>query len=140
MDITAAAYRLRVLFDGKVTGYYYNTFKGEFGRVQADAMNHLYECGEARGQDIADWLDISKQHASKIMAKLEDMGLAVRREDPEDRRSYLYRLTEAGRALIRVHIEESDRNFERLFAGLTEEERTRAAEAMETLVGLLKKL
>ena len=49
MDITAAAYRLRALFDGKVTGYCCHTFKGEFGRVRADAMNHLYECGGGDG-------------------------------------------------------------------------------------------
>ncbi|AMM20528.1 hypothetical protein AX769_10675 [Frondihabitans sp. PAMC 28766] len=59
--------------------------------------------GTCRVNDIAADLVITVGGASKIVDRLESAGLVARRANPDDRRSSLVELTEAGRAeLVRA--------------------------------------
>jgi DNA-binding MarR family transcriptional regulator len=51
---------------------------------------------EARVNDLADALTITVGGASKLADRLERAGLIARRANPDDRRSHILHLTEAG--------------------------------------------
>lgn len=134
------AYQMGFLFDRKITSYYRNTYKGIMGQVQVQVLNHLYENASVKPQEIADQMDIPKQHASKILSRLETLGYVRCSVDPEDRRARLFTLTDSGRELIREHIAASNAHFEEQLERLTETERRQMADAMETMVTILKRL
>ena len=140
MKETQIAYQLRVLFDKKITSFYHDSFKGMFGKVQIEVLDYLYENKEARTQEIADVMNISKQHASKIIIRLEELELVANKPDKQDGRASLYFLTEKGLELMNQHIEKSNRNFEELLKGLDEAERKQLISSMQTMVELLDKL
>jgi MarR family transcriptional regulator, organic hydroperoxide resistance regulator len=61
------------------------------------AMQVLHEAGRCRVRDLAVSLRISPGGASKLVDRLENMGLCQRTANPADRRSSLPELTESGR-------------------------------------------
>lgn len=140
MKDAQVAYQLRVLFDKKITAYYQDSFKGIFGKVQVEVLNYLYEYREARTQEIAEIMNIPKQHASKILMRLEELNLVESKPDEMDGRARKYGLTEQGVHFMNQHIEESDRNFEELLGRLPLEEKEQLMSSMRTMVEILEKL
>lgn len=140
MDSVQVAYRLRTLFDQKITAEYYDSFKGRFGRVQVEVLSHLYEHKQARVQELADILNIPKQHASKIISRLEEQGLIASSSDPSDGRSTLYSLSEEGNGMMQEHLLISNRSFGRRLENLTPQERQTMLQAMQTVAEMLEKL
>ena len=138
MDKLQLVYRLGLLFDRRVLSFYRNTYKGIVGQVQQQTLSDLYEFHSMRTQEIADRLAIPKQHASKILTRLVELGYVSAAADPEDGRSRLYSLTAGGRNLVEEHIEESNRHFQKLIDNLSEEEQDTLAEAMAEIVSLLE--
>jgi len=65
------------------------------GTLMALRVVHRQD-GEGRVQDVSAALSITVGAASKLVDRLERDGLAVRRPNPEDRRSSLIALTSAG--------------------------------------------
>jgi MarR family transcriptional regulator, organic hydroperoxide resistance regulator len=61
------------------------------------AMQVLHEAARCRIRDLAASLGISAGGASKLVDRLENMGLCRRAANPADRRSSLLELTESGR-------------------------------------------
>jgi len=134
------AYELAVLFNKKITAFYRSSYKGILGRVQVEVLDYLYENGEARIQDIADALNVAKQHASKIIFRLKELELVTGKTDSTDKRASLFCLTEKGRNFVHEHITSSDLNFERLLEGLETADQEKLAEAMEVMVAVLRKM
>lgn len=134
------AYRLRTLFEQKVTAEYYNSFKGSFGRVQVEVLSCLYTRERIRVQELADSLNVPKQHASKILSRLEEQDLVTKVPDPQDGRSMLYSLCDEGKALMEEHLAVSDRCFSRRMARLNSEEQQKMLQAMQTVADLLEKM
>lgn len=140
MKSTELAYELGLLFDKKITSYYRNTYKGVLGQVQVQVLNDLYANRIVKPQDIADRMTIPKQHASKILSRLEALGYVQHSIDPKDRRGRLYTLTKAGTELMQEHISVSNTHFEAMLGQLDNSELQQMSDAMETMVKLLNKL
>ena len=140
MKETQVAYQLRVLFDKKITSFYMDSFKGMFGKVQVEVLDYLYENREARTKELAERLNVPKQHVSKIISRLEELELVANKPDISDGRASLYFLTDKGMDLMNSHIEQSNRNFEALLQNLCEEERKQLLGAMELMVTCLNKM
>ena len=134
------AYQVGLLFDKKITAFYRNTYKGILGQVQVQVLNDLYANQHVKPQEIADRMNIPKQHASKILSRLEELGYVQCSRDPEDRRGRLYTLTDSGTELIQAHISASNTHFEELLDRLDETERQQMSSTMETMVALLSRL
>lgn len=134
------AYRMGLLFNRKITSFYWRSFKGELGQVQAQALSDLYENQPARTQEIADRLGIPKQHASKILSRLEETGLVESTADPSDKRSHLYVLSEKGSSLVQDHIASSNDHFLKMIESVGDGEQQRFNDAMEIMVSFLNKL
>ena len=134
------AFQLGSLFDGKIVSFYRNSYRGFLGQIQIQVLNDLKEHQPTKPQDVAERLNISKQHASKILLHFEESGYVVHQDDQADRRSKLFRLSTEGEDLIRKHIEESNRHFEEMISKLDPSEQTEMTDAMKTLIQVLQKM
>lgn len=83
--------------------------------------------------EISDRQGTSRNTISALVGDLEDEGLIERSLDPEDRRRFNIRLTEAGRNLVHAHVSSHLRTVHGCFAALDPEEQ-------ESLIALLSKL
>jgi DNA-binding MarR family transcriptional regulator len=84
-------------------------------------------------QSLARMLDM---HASRLVAVIdvmEERGLIVREQNPQDRRLYSLHMTEAGREMLRAVSEVARAHNEAICSGLETSERTE-------LIGLLQRI
>ena len=140
MDKLQLMYRLGLLLDRNILSFYRNTYKGVVGQVQQQTLSDLYEYHSMRPQDVADRLNIPKQHASKILTRLVELGYVFGSPAPDDKRSRIYSLTAEGKTLVEKHIEESNQHFQRLIRGLSADEQSALNQAMSTIVSLLERM
>ncbi|VXC24120.1 DNA-binding transcriptional regulator, MarR family [Arthrobacter sp. 9AX] len=86
-------------------------------------LNQLVYRGAARPTDLAEALEITTSHVSKIIARLEDAALVLRAPDPNDNRAVIVGLTDSGRS-AGLRIVECGRSlFDRIFADWPDGER-----------------
>lgn len=137
---TALAYRMRVLFEEKLMADYRSTFRGRLGRTQAEVLEHLYEHGPCRPQQVAEAIHVPKQHVSKIVSRLAGDGLVETRPCEHDGRARTVALTDAGRAELDEHIEKSNRMALARIERLSPSEQGELVTTMDTLVRLLEKM
>lgn len=83
----------------------------------------LWQSDGLRGGKLACRLGVEPPTVTKMLRRLEDSGLVGRRPDPDDARSFLVYLTEAGRALEGPVLRLWERAEEKTLAGLDATER-----------------
>lgn len=93
-------------------------------------LHYRHNCGVS---DLSERFDITNAAASQLVEKLVQSGLILREEDPNDRRAKLLNLTDKGRKLIQLGIEERYRWVDQLAGKLTAEERAKVNEALTIL-------
>ena len=135
----APAYRMRVVFERKVVAPYRDTYRGELGQAQVELLELLYQHGPLRQREAAEELRTSKQHVSKMVARLEQMGYVCQGADNADARSNVVALSDAGRAYVDLHIAEGSKRARELFSHLSAAERAELDQAMLTVARLLEK-
>ena len=84
------AYSVGNFFVSDIYAYYLDTYKGELGKVQVEVLSYIHNHKEVTIKQLSKALNVSKQHASKIIAKLSEMDLIDKRQDPEDARSSFF--------------------------------------------------
>lgn len=135
----APAWRMRVVFEHKVVAPYRDTYRGELGQAQVELLELLNLQGPLRQREAAEELRTSKQHVSKMVARLEQMGYVCQGADNADARSHVIALSDAGRAYVDRHIAEGSKRARELFSHLSAAERTELDQAMLTVARLLEK-
>ncbi len=134
------AYKMRVLFDEKITSYYFSSFKGEYGKVQVDVLNQLYESQETTAIHLAEVLNVPKQHISKIVKKLEENGLILIEPDQTDKRARILRLSDKGRALVEEHIQISNDHYMQATGSLSAAEKEELRRSMKSIIQIMQKI
>jgi DNA-binding MarR family transcriptional regulator len=86
---------------------------------------------------LARTMMVSKQNMTGMMARLEQLGLAERADDPEDLRSYRVALTRRGRATIEKLRPAYEEWRDALGGELSERDLATAAKTIETLIETL---
>lgn len=86
-------------------------------------LNQLIYRGAARPTDLADSVEVSTSHVSKVVARLEDAGLVRRAPDPTDQRAVVVGLTDEGREIGNRLLARIDAYYEELFRGWSETDR-----------------
>ena len=137
-EILNAAYRVGRIFVSDIYAYYQDTFKGTLGKVQVEALDYLHIRQQVNVTELAQRLNISKQHASKIAAKLEELGYAAKSPDPADGRGCFYRLTEDGLHFLDEHIALSNQYLEAYIYALNDDERRRLLSSLTQAADLLE--
>ena len=139
MKDTELAFRTGALFNKHITNAFWSSFKGEYGRVQVEVLVYLFDNGKAQASEIAEELNISKQHVSKIVAGFIRLGYIDEVPNETDKRASVLSLTDRGREYLAEHFEASNRSFEALVALMSESERKRFAQAMKDISSLIIK-
>ena len=134
------AYQMRTLFEQKITSYYFDSFKGSFGRVQAEVLSYLYDHGETSAAALAEAMNVPKQHISKIVHRLVEEGRLESKTAPSDKRMRSLSLSAEGRMLVRGHIENSNLHFHEATSGLTTEEKEELIRSMESIIRIMNKI
>jgi len=138
-DIHQTAYLVGNFFVSDIYAYYQDTYKGVLGKVQVEALDYIHRSKKASIKELATVLNISKQHASKIAGKLEELGYARKEKDPNDGRGILYTLTDAGSRFINEHISMSNRHFTEVLASFSEADREQLLSGLRILEEVLAK-
>jgi DNA-binding MarR family transcriptional regulator len=73
-------------------------------------------------RDLAERLRLEKSSVSRLAADLEQKGFLVRERDPANRRFYVLRLTDRGRAQHAARASAFQERFEHIVDGMTEPE------------------
>ena len=94
----------------------------------------LYHGGECGVHEVGRHFDISGAAASQLVDKLVQAGLAVRTENPDDRRARHIGLTAKGRAIIDRGTEESYRWINEFVAELTQEQKAAVCALLPALI------
>lgn len=128
----SAAFEVGRFFVSDIYAFYQDTYRGVLGKVQVEALDYLHVRGQASIKELAERLNIPKQHASKIVGKLEELGLARRARDPEDGRSWLFSLTDDGRSFVGEHIAQSNKHLVAYLDSLGEKDRQDLLASLET--------
>ena len=98
------------------------------------ALNCLVEAGESLPLGhLAERLACVKSNVTQLVDRLEADGLVERAPDPNDRRSRLAVLTDAGRKARAKGVEIQQDAERQAFAALSMEDRTRLAEILRKL-------
>lgn len=134
------AYRMRVVFERTVMAPYRDTYRGELGQAQVELLELLYMRGPLRQQDLARELRTSKQHVSKMLARLVQVGHVTLAADADCARGNVAALSDEGRAYVDDHIMQGSRQVQATFSRLTDAEREELAQAMDTVARLLEKV
>ena len=135
----APAYRMRIVFERKVVAPYRDTYRGELGQAQVELLELLYLAGPLRQHELAGELRTTKQHVSKMIGRLEQLGYVAQGTDDGDARSRVVALSAEGRAYVDGHIAEGSKLARELFSHLSDEERKELDQAMLTVTRLLEK-
>ncbi len=86
-------------------------------------LNQLVYRGAARPTDLADAVEVSTSHVSKVVTRLEDAGLVLRAPDPGDNRAVVVGLTDEGRKVGDRIVAGVDAYFAQLFHEWTDRDR-----------------
>lgn len=97
---------------------------------QFGILMQVHHRGNCAIGDVSEHFDITSAAASQLVDKLVQNGLIHRDEDPNDRRAKMLNLTDKGRELIQLGVEERFRWVEQLSEKLTAEERKKVTEAL----------
>jgi MarR family transcriptional regulator for hemolysin len=118
IEIGETAHALRRAFDRRASGL-------GVTRAQWRVLVKVSRKPGLRQVEIADMLDIEPITLCRIIDRLEESGLIVRRRDPADRRAWLLDLTPKAEPLIAKLRAIANELVGQAFAGLDDEEVTR---------------
>jgi DNA-binding MarR family transcriptional regulator len=110
-------------------------------QAQLDALEVL--ATDPRGWrmgDFADAMHVDPSTATRAIARLEQLGLAERTRDPDDRRVVLARPTSLGRRTVSSMLVRRSIGMERLLETFTDDEQAHFAEYLERLVAAVDRL
>lgn len=100
---------------------------------QFTVLEVLYSKGDLTVKQIINKVLSSGGSMTVVIRNLEQQGLVCRRENPDDRRSYLISISSDGRRLMDKVFPLHMQNLSEVFSVLADEEK-------ETMVGMLKRI
>lgn len=104
---------------------------GHHGKTRI--LNLLVENGPMSQRDLQEEVEITSSSASELLKKMEDHGLVTRTPDPDNARSLIVEITEAGKAkAAELDAEKADKTA-KLFEALTEEEKAQFAAMLDKI-------
>ena len=101
------------------------------------ALATVANCGPLTPSELAERERVQRPTATKLIAKLDDLGLVLRTSSPDDGRSTLISVTAAGRRLIRETRSRKDVYLAQRLRKLPAEDRETLARAATLLEELL---
>jgi DNA-binding MarR family transcriptional regulator len=110
-----------------------------FGRRHAGVLSYVATADRPTVGEVAGALGLSLPAASKLARDLEQAGVLVRAEDPDDRRRTVLRLDDETAAQVRTWLAERDRPLVAALDTLSADERAAFLKGMNALAEALMK-
>lgn len=107
---------------------------------QISILMQMHYKGSYAVSKISEQYDISVAGASQLVDKLVHSGYVQRIEDPHDRRAKLLSLTDKGKELIQLGIEERYRWMDQMVEKLSPEERAQVSDAFKIMTRAAEQL
>jgi DNA-binding MarR family transcriptional regulator len=104
---------------------------------QATALSSLARNGPMAVGRLAEREQITKSSVTRVVARLEELDLAHRSQDPADGRSSVMAITTKGIAYLNDSDRRADEYLSRQLAGLSANDRRRIVQALPALERLL---
>lgn len=105
-----------------------------YSMAQVNALFRIHHKGTCGVSDLGEAMGVTSAAASQLLERLVQQGLAVRSEDPQDRRTKRVTLTEAGEKILQEMIAARQEWFSHLAQRFNVEEQTQIATALQLLI------
>jgi DNA-binding MarR family transcriptional regulator len=105
-----------------------------YSMAQLNALYRIYHRGHCGVSDLGEELGVTSAAASQLLDRLVQQGLAMRSEDPLDRRNKRVALTEAGEAIVQESMAVRQGWLDRLAETLTPAEQQQVDAALRLLI------
>ena len=116
-----------------------NYLGSEYSVTEARVFFEIYENEGCNAAHIAETMNIDKSYLSKIISSHEKNGYILKMPSDTDKRVYNLFLTDSGRSRALKFIENSNVEIGDVLTCLSDDEQNQMYEALETIIGLLKK-
>lgn len=108
--------------------------------AQCHVLMELDEKGKSSIKDLASLMDLDKSTLSRTVEQLVQLGLAVRTEDPSDRRFSSIELLEAGRNAVQNINHTCNQFYGELFRYIPQVSQRQVFESVIMLAGAMREL
>jgi DNA-binding MarR family transcriptional regulator len=105
---------------------------------QTSALASIERCGPLTPSELAKVERVQRPTITRLLVRLEELGLVSRTPDPTDRRSTLLAVTAAGSELLASARTRKDVFLSERLAGLSASDRATLERAAELLEGMLE--
>ncbi len=91
---------MRVAMQHSMRNFMLQAKEHNYSMAQLNALFRIKRKGTCGVSDLGEEMGVTSAAASQLLERLVHQGLAVRTEDPQDRRNKLIALTEAGERIV----------------------------------------
>ncbi|MEJ5240327.1 MAG: MarR family transcriptional regulator [Anaerolineales bacterium] len=92
---------LRVVMRFSMRNFMLYAREHNYSLPQLNALFRIHHRGSCGISELGEEMGVTSAAASQLLDRLVQQGLALRSEDPRDRRNKVVQLTEAGHAIVR---------------------------------------
>lgn len=125
---------MRVIMRHSMRNFMLYAKEHNYSIAQLNGLFRIYHKGACGISDLADEMGVTSAAVSQMLEKLVQQGLAVRSEDPNDRRNKLVTLTAEGERIVRESMAARQGWLIRLAELLTPEEQQQVNAALQQLI------
>ena len=118
-------------------GLFDDVVPGDMSLTEARLLYEIGADGPVQAKGLAELLDLDEGYVSRMLKRLEGLGLIGRRPSPEDGRVKVLRLTEAGRARHASLDNRAEGAVARMLGDMDRPTQALLIEAMSTIEGIL---
>lgn len=105
-----------------------------YSLAQLNALFRIRHKGVCGVSDLGEEMGVTSAAASQLLARLVQQGLAVRTEDPQDRRNKRIALTQAGEQVAEASVQARQGWLDRVADQLTPAEQEQVNAALQLLI------
>lgn len=113
--------------------------KSEYNITESRILFEIYQNKGCNAKDIAEDLHIDKSYLSRILKRLSNKHLLIKRVSESDSRFHEIRLSEKGIEITENLIEQSNLQIKNVLGEISEAEAKKLIQSLETTMSILSK-
>lgn len=125
---------MRIVMQHSMRNFMLYAKEHNYSMAQLNALFRIHHKNTCGVSDLAEEMGVTSAAASQLLEKLVQQGLAVRTEDPQDRRTKRVALTAAGQQIVQQSIEARQSWLTQLAGRLSASEQKQVSAALQLLI------
>lgn len=110
-----------------------------FSLTEARVITEIRTMGECTATEIRDDLGIDRGYMSRMIQRLEEENIILKKQATEDKRQFLLYLTEYGKKVYSELVEQANQGVESMLHTIPDRNLSRLTESMKTIESILLK-